>query len=236
MEIRCLIVDDEPLSIRIVEKYIEDLPNLRISGTATNAFEAIEVLKNQRIDLIFLDINMPKLSGISLLKTLSHPPLVVFTTAYSEYAVDGFELDAVDFLLKPFSFERFVKAVQKVEEKLGQKIKTPSNSINKDFIIIKSDKKLYKVAYQSIVRLQAYGDYVKVYTSEKTLLTKERLSNLEAQLPSDKFIKIHRSHIIAAQRIQFLEGNLVNIEGEKLPISQTHREALLKLFNNTLNK
>ncbi len=223
MKIRCAIIDDEPLSIKVVEKYLADLPQLELVATCKNAFEAMELLRKESIDLIFLDINMPKLSGVSFLKSLSKPPLVIFITAYPEYAVEGFELEALDYLLKPFSFERFLKAINRAQEKM-----VSSNDENaKDHLFIKADKKLYKVNFEDIFYLQAYGDYVKVFTKEKTLLTKERLNNLLQKLPKARFQQIHRSYIIALPAIQFIEGNQVQINETKLPIATTYKEELM---------
>lgn len=228
MIISCLIVDDEPLSIRILEKYIAELPGLNLVASCQNAFEALEHLKSNTVDLIFLDINMPKLSGISFLKTLKNPPLVVFVTAYPEHAVEGFELEALDYLLKPFSFERFLKAVNRAEEKLS------SSQTTNDFapVFIKADKKLYKLSVDDILYLQAYGDYVKVYTKEQMLLTKERLSNIEEELPSAAFQRIHRSYVISLRALQFIEGNQVQIAETKLPIAATYKEELMLRLKN----
>ena len=228
MNIKCVIVDDEPLSIRVLEKYLAELPQLQLVARCKNAFEAMEVLRKEAIDLIFLDINMPKLSGISFLKTLKKPPLVVFVTAYPEYAVEGFELEALDYLLKPFSFERFLKAVNRAEEKLNPRSQGQLSS----YLFVKADKKLYKVEFSTILYLQAYGDYVRIFTKEKTLLTKERLSNIETELPKTLFQKIHRSHIISLAAIQFIEGNQVQIGTTKLPIATTYKEELMLKLKN----
>ncbi len=226
MKIRCIAVDDEPLSLRILEKYADELPQLELVASCADAFEAMEILRSQAVDLLLLDINMPKLSGISLMKSLDRPPLVVFTTAYPEYAVEGFELEAVDYLLKPFSLERFIKAINRAAEKLTAHHDLPNHAAG--HLLIKADKKLYKVDFQDILYLEAYGDYVKIFTKDKMLLTKERLATLETALPLDTFARIHRSYIIAVHAIEFLEGNLVKIGKEKLPVSTGLREALLK--------
>ncbi len=228
--INCIIVDDEPLSRRVIQKYLKDLPFLNLMASCSHAFEAMEVLQKEPIDLIFLDINMPRLSGINFAKTLSNPPLIIFTTAYPEFAVEGFELEAVDYLLKPFSQERFLKAVNKASKILENKqLETASN--DPDFLLIKADKKLYKLKFEEILYLQAYGDYVKVFTPEKVLLTKERLSNLENNLPENRFQKIHRSYIVSMDAIQFLEGNQVKINDILLPVSSTYRAELLAKLN-----
>ncbi|MBI5917701.1 MAG: response regulator transcription factor [Bacteroidetes bacterium] len=224
--IRCIAVDDEPLSLKIIEKYAADLPRLDLVATCNNAFEAMDCLRRMPVDLMFLDINMPKLSGISLMKSLDNPPLVIFTTAYPEFAVDGFELEAVDYLLKPFSLERFIKAVNRAADK--RFVPKPADEPCPEFLLVKADKKLYKVDSQDIIYLEAYGDYVKIFTKEKMLLTKERLSTVEQQLPSERFVRIHRSFVIALAAIEFIEGNTVKIGKEKLPVSENLKDALLE--------
>ena len=224
--INCIIVDDEPLSRRVIQKYLKDLTSLNLIASCSHAFEAMEVIQKEQVDLIFLDINMPKLSGINFAKSLSNPPLIIFTTAYPEYAVEGFELEAVDYLLKPFSQERFLKAVNKASKILESEA-NGRHSKEANYLVVKADKKLYKLKSEEILYLQAYGDYVKIFTTKKTLLTKERLSILEANLPADLFQKIHRSYIISLDAISFLEGNQVKINETFLPISNTCRAELL---------
>jgi DNA-binding LytR/AlgR family response regulator len=227
MSIRCIIVDDEPLSQKVVQRYVKGIPYLDLVATCSHAFEAMEILKSNEIQIVFLDINMPRLSGINFVKTLSNPPLIIFTTAYPEYAVEGFELEAVDYLLKPFSFERFLKATNKAQKKLDSE-KTQKNFLSKsNHFVFKSDKKLYKLDYEEVLYFQAYGDYVKIFTAEKNYLTKDRLVNIEKELPKNTFIKIHRSYIIALNFIQYIEGNQVKIAEELLPISQTYRDNLI---------
>jgi len=224
--IRCIAVDDEPLSLRIIEKYTADLPQLELSATCNDAFEAMEILRRLPVDLMFLDINMPKLSGISLLKALDKQPLVIFTTAYPEFAVEGFELEAVDYLLKPFSQERFIKAVNRAADRLTAPAIPEALPLN--FLMAKVDKKLFKIDIQDIIYLEAYGDYVKIFLKDKMLLTKERLSTLEQQLPQNQFFRIHRSYVIALSAIEFIEGNLVKIGKEKLPVSENLKEGLIE--------
>lgn len=221
---RCLIVDDEPLSQEVIEGYVSDTPQLELVAKCNNALEAAEVLRSQPIDLIFLDINMPKLSGISLVKSLAKPPAVVFVTAYPEFAVEGFEVEAVDYLLKPCSFERFLKAVSKVESYLqasGRKQET-------GFFVVKADKKLHKIALDDILYFKSIGDYVKVFTKDKVLITNETLRNIEQAVPSAKFIRLHKSYIVSLAAIQYLEGNQVKAGDELLPVGLTYREKLLE--------
>ena len=225
-DIRCIIVDDEPLSLETLETYINDTPNLQLLAQCQDAFQALDVLKKEQIDLIFLDINMPKLSGISMLKSLENPPLVVFTTAYSDYAVEGFELDAIDYLLKPFSFERFIKAVNKASDRLRKNENTDKS--NGNYIMLKSDKKMYKIDLEDILYIQACGDYVKVVSTHKTVLTHRTMKNMEENLQNEHFIRIHKSYIIAIKHIKVIEGNQVKINDAILPIGTSYKENLLK--------
>jgi DNA-binding LytR/AlgR family response regulator len=177
MKIKCLIIDDEPLEQDVLKKYIEDSPMLELTGIAFDAFEANSLIQACEVHLIFLDINMPKLSGISFVKTLNNPPMVIFTTAYPEYAIEGFEVDAVDYLVKPFPFDRFLKAVNKLVEKTNLIQQKPSST--GDFILLKSNKKVYKVNYEDINYLHSFGDYIKVYASEKCLVVHDTFKNLQ---------------------------------------------------------
>lgn len=223
MSIRCLIVDDEPLSRDVLRNYVEDHPDLSLEAECKDAFEAIAALEKDSIDLIFLDINMPKLSGINFYKSLNQKPMVVFTTAYPEFAVEGFELDAVDYLLKPFSFERFVMAVNKVKGKNGAQEKEVS-----DFIMLKADKKMYRTPFEDILFFEALGDYVKVYTKERVLIIASTLKKLLAELPESQFIRTHKSYIISKGKVEYVEGNQIKIDEHMVSIGQAYREGVLK--------
>lgn len=235
MKINCIIVDDEPLAIKVLEKYIKELPYLHLADKFHSAIKANEALQKQSVDLLFLDINMPKISGISLLKSLPNPPLVIFTTAYPEYAVEGFELEALDYLLKPFSFERFLKAVNKAVRQLetAQKLQASDQSQISGNLVIKADRKLYPLPFDSLLYLQAFGDYVKVFTKEKLYLPKETLQKLEKRLPGTQFIRVHRSYVVALEAIQYIEGNHLRINNQKIPIGQSYREQLLQHLNSS---
>ncbi len=185
----CLIVDDEPLSQEVLKKFVDDAPLLQLNGICSDALEALEFLRQNTVDLIFLDINMPKLSGINFVKTLENPPLIIFTTAYAEYAVEGFELNAVDYLLKPIAFDRFLKAVNKAVElqQAWEIIERSKNDLNKeepDYLMIRSDKRIYKINIDDLYYVQSYGDYVKIYTKEKVIIASETLKNMEQYLKS----------------------------------------------------
>lgn len=221
--IKCLIVDDEPLSRDVLKTYCTDHPDLEITALCKDAFEAMNALGKSSVDLIFLDVNMPKLSGINFYKSLNQKPMVVFTTAYPEFAVEGFELDATDYLLKPFSFERFVKAVNKVKEK---SMSQPDS--DEKYILLKADRKVYKVDFSEILFFEALGDYVKAHLQDKVLIVTTTLKKLIEELPASAFMRTHKSYIIAKSKIEYLEGNQIQLPQHKIPIGQAYREEVLK--------
>jgi DNA-binding LytR/AlgR family response regulator len=221
MKISCIIVDDEPLSHEVLQSYIAKYPGLELQAAFFNALDAIAFLNQNRPDLIFLDINMPELSGISMLKSLPNPPFVIFTTAYPEYAVDGFDLNITDFLLKPFSFERFATAVGKLSLHTENVRQT-----DEDFLIVKSGKKHYRIRMDNILFLESAGDYVKVVTEDKTYISSESMKYYEDTLPSSLFLRIHRSFIIQLSRVEFIEGNYVFLAGHELAIGRQYRPEL----------
>ncbi|RBW59887.1 DNA-binding response regulator [Tenacibaculum sp. E3R01] len=220
---QCVIIDDEPSSQNILKHLIGDVDFLEIAGICNDAVDAMTFLKETKVDLLFLDINMPNLSGIAFYKMLKNPPLVIFTTAYSEYAIEGFDVNAIDYLLKPFSFERFLKAVQKVKSKLV---------LEKEFIIIKSDKKLYQLKVNDILFVEALGDYIKIYTKDKVLVSYKTLRNILSLLPDNKYMQIHKSYIINQSKLDFVEGNQVTIGSKKIPIGQKFKINFLKRLNS----
>lgn len=223
MILRCVIVDDEPLSRDVIEEFIQVCPELELVGSCSDALEAGELLKQNETDLLFLDINMPKLSGISFIKTLSNPPMVIFVTAYPQYAVDGFEVNAVDYLVKPVAFERFRAAVNKVLERL-------ENALDKQqirHIMVRANKKNYRLEFDDILYLEAKGDYVKFKTKDSSLMVHGTLKHFLLQLPENEFIRIHKSFVISLNKVVFLEGNRVKIGDEKLPVSLNYKDDLL---------
>ena len=225
---QCLVIEDEPLAQDILKKYIQDHPSLELVAICADALQAQQVLARQPVSVIFLDINLPRLSGIGFLKTLAHPPLVVFTTAYPEFAAEGFELDAIDYLVKPFSFERFLKAVNKVLEKLERK--TTETSKAPASIFIKADKKVYKINLDDILYLEALDDYVKLVTVQQSYLVNDTLKSLQEELPAAHFMRVHKSYIISKNNIVFFEGNYVRIGEKDIPIGASYRDE----FNNKL--
>lgn len=218
--LNCLIIEDQLPAQRILMTYIEQMPELTLTGAFTNALDATSVIQNQQIDLIFLDINLPKISGISFLKNLPLSPKVIITTAYPDYALEGFELDVTDYLLKPFSFERFHKAVLKVKEQ-----KTEKSS--PEFIFIKSDKEFFKVELKEVLYLQADDNYVKFITKEKTYIQAGSLQSWEAQL-DDKFIRVHKSYVVNLSKVDRVSGNRIHISNQEIPIGRAFRESLIK--------
>jgi DNA-binding LytR/AlgR family response regulator len=235
MKIRCLIIDDEPLAQRVLERFSEDVPALDIVGKCSNALDALEILEEKKTDLIFLDINMPKLNGLDFLRSLKHPPLVIITTAYAEFAIQGYELSVVDYLMKPFSMERFLKAIQKVEEQLRphhqqKQIKADTNLNDDQFIFIKSSKKTYRINLDDILYIEALGDYVKVYTTDRMIISYQSMKNLETILSPKQFPRIHKSFIVSLARIDLIEGNQVKLRDRYIPIGSNFKADFEKLI------
>jgi len=237
-EISCIIVDDEELARTLLENYINRLPYLKLVGKCSNPIEALVLLQNQSVDLIFLDIQMPEMIGTDFLKSLSHKPMVVLTTAYAEYALEGFELDVVDYLLKPFPFERFLKAVNKASDLSKLKSQGGSASIlssedsvtAKNYILIKSEHKVHRIAHSDIQYIQSMREYVAYYTPKGRILSLGSLKQLEVNLPQNQFLRIHKSYIISKEKVSTLEGNMVHIGEDKIPIGPRYRKEVLKLL------
>ncbi|MDX2072163.1 MAG: LytTR family DNA-binding domain-containing protein [Haliscomenobacter sp.] len=236
--IKVIIVDDEPLAQDVLETYVEKFPELSLVQKCNNALEANEVLKNQDIDLMFLDIQMPQLTGIDFLKTLTRPPLVIFTTAYPNYALEGFELNALDYLLKPISLERFIKAVNKAVEQIklqrneqGSASSHPAEGgDHPDYIFVKADKKLVKVNYHDIIYIEGLKDYVIIRMENQRVITLQTMKSLEDKLPPTRFKRIHRSYIINIDKINAIVGNMVEVmeknQAKHLPIGKNYRDEL----------
>ncbi|MEN6455172.1 MAG: LytTR family DNA-binding domain-containing protein [Prolixibacteraceae bacterium] len=230
--IKAIVVDDEPLARQVITQYAMEVPELEIIGCCNNALEANRMLKEGKVDLMFLDVNMPLLSGLDFLKNLQHPPLVVLTTAYSDYALEGYELNILDYLKKPFSFDRFFKAIQKAEEQLdliGQKAEPRKNA---NYIFIKANKKTVRVEIEEIWFIEGLGDYIKIHLKDTHFVTNLSMKKMEELLPGDEFFRIHKSFIIKLDRIQSIEGNLVEIGKHRLPVGSNYRQA----FNELIDK
>jgi len=236
MKIKCIIVDDEPLAQRVLEKYIASLSSLELLKKCNNALEAISFLHQNEVDLMFLDIKMPELTGIEFLKTLTHPPPIIITTAYSEYALQGYEYSVTDYLLKPFSFERFLKAVNKVINKKAENNSALSanREFADDFIFLKADKIDHKILFSEIKYIEGCGNYIKVFTENKMLMIAETLTTIEKSLPNEMFVRTHKSYIVSIKNIQQIDGNMINIGKKMIPIGNFYKmrvEEMLNKFN-----
>ena len=232
--IRCLVIDDELPAREILKKHITGLDALKLCGTCSNAVEAISFLNDHTIDLLFLDIQMPHLLGTDFIRTLKTPPKVIFTTAYRKYALEGFELDAVDYLLKPISFGRFLKAVNKVLQinlQGNSLVSAPSENHSENapaFLYFRADRKMVKVLFRDILYIEGLNDYIKIITTHKTIITKHLLSSLEEMLPSNEFARIHKSFIIAINKMESFNADSVQIGKKEIPVG--------RLFKFNLNK
>ncbi len=235
--INVIIVDDEPLAQDVLIEHVKKIPNLKLVGTCSNVFEANSVLSKENVDLMLLDIQMPQMSGIEFLKTLDKKPKVIFTTAFPKYAVEGFELDAVDYLVKPISLERFMKAINKVSNQLGlEQGGNHETNEDADFFFVKADKKLIKVMYDDILFIEGLKDYVMInLESRPKIVTLQTMKSLEKKLPEHLFQRIHRSFIVAVPRITAVIGNMVEIKEKgkprHIPIGKNYREDVLEIIN-----
>ncbi len=235
-EINCIIVDDEPIAREILENYLEKIPQINLIKSCKNVSEAIEITSNNTIDLILLDINMPGISGLTFAKIIDKRIKVIFTTAYREYAVDGFDIQAVDYLLKPISLERFQQAIKKYVDITEFKLQTNNNSeIEKvNYIFVRSDRKMVKINFNEISYIESLSDYLKIHLQEKNIITRETISNMEARLDKQHFLRIHRSFIISIDKITSYTNDFVEINNKALPISRTYKDFVLRKLNYIL--
>jgi two-component system LytT family response regulator len=231
--IRCLVVDDEPPAREIIRRYIEQVPTLQLAGECANAIQAIALLQQSQVDLLFLDIRMPQLNGIDFLKTLKNPPRVIFTTAFAEYALEGYELDVVDYLMKPIPFDRFLKAVNKVFQLQGspkpEAIAPADEKKSESFVYFRADRKMVKVVLQDILYIESMKDYVKIFTRGGTIITKQSISSVEAMLPEREFVRSHRSFIVATRHIKSFTSELIEIHNTEIPIGKFFRNEVMKI-------
>ncbi len=232
---RVLIVDDEPLAIDVLETYVSQIGHLELVASCQSAIEANEILEQEEVDLIFLDIQMPQLSGIDFLKALDNPPMVIFTTAFPDFAVEGFELNAVDYLVKPIPMDRFLKAVNKARAQFSPKGGDQTALDSDDFFFVKADKKLMKIAYDDIIYIEGLKDYVILRLETGRVITLQTMKNLEKKLPATRFKRIHRSYIVNLSKIVSVEGSSIEVKGQKegklLAIGKNYRDELLSLIN-----
>lgn len=236
MSIKCLIVDDEPLAIEILQSYVERVESLELVATSTNAVKAFDILKQEKVDLLFLDIQMPKLTGIEFLKVLNPSPKVIFTTAYREYAVESYELNVVDYLLKPIAFDRFLMAINKVVEN-GNTIQVAAQEQEvvqeaDPYLFLKADRKMVKVHLKDITYIESLKDYVRVKkTDGKEVISLQKISYLEQKLPADCFLRIHKSYIISVKKIEAFSTTGVEINGKEIPIGRSYKSEVMKVLN-----
>jgi DNA-binding LytR/AlgR family response regulator len=228
--LNCLIIDDEPLARKGLKEYIADVDFLTLAGEFDSPLKATDALSKGQVHLLFLDIHMPRISGIDFLKTLQHPPLVIFTTAYPQYALEGFDLSVLDYLLKPISFDRFFKAVLKAKEHYEHRqpvTSTAQQGLKEDYIFIKADNKLVKLAYNDIIFAEALQNYVAIHTPDRKFITYLTFKSIEESLPADKFIKVHKSYLVAIDKITSIEGNEIMAGTNHIPISRNLKDEVM---------
>jgi len=228
-KINCIIIEDEPLAVKNLSKYISQVPFLELQQTFKNAILAADYLRNNSTDLIFLDIHLPKLTGLDFLRTLTHPPAVIITSAYHEYALEGFNLNVTDYLLKPFSFERFFIAVNKVKTAQKEKQKQEESEEKKDFIFLNVQKKKVKILFSEIVYIESQRAYIKIVTTKNEYISKMTTQEMEALLPENLFKRIHRSYIVSINKIESYTSEMVEVNGMSLPIGRGYRGTIEKL-------
>ncbi len=233
--LKYIIIDDEPLAHEIIEEFCSMLPHVQLEKNCYNAMEAMQFLNENTVDFMFLDINMPKLRGLDFLKTLTNQPKTIITTAYKEHALEGFELNVVDYILKPFSFDRLVKAVNKVSDAKAPKAVIKEVSITTDSstrFFVKGDKKHHQIDLNDLLYIEAYGNYTKLFLKDEMIVSHEKISDYDELLPADNFLRVHKSFIVAIDKIKFIEGNRILINDHKIPIGQTYKSSINKLYSN----
>jgi DNA-binding LytR/AlgR family response regulator len=237
MSLKCVIVDDEPLAIEVIETYIDKVDGLELVSSCENAVQAFDLIKKQTVDLIFLDIQMPKLTGIDFIKILNPAPKIIFTTAYREYAIESYELNVTDYLLKPISFGRFLMAVNKAMDLpiVSQEVsERPKEDLAKEdaYIFLKADRKMVKVYLKDILYIESLKDYVKIKTPSKEVISLQKISYLEQKLPDDQFLRIHRSFIVPIKKIEAFCGNSIEVGGKEIPIGRNYKTIAMEILNS----
>ena len=249
MTLRCLIVDDEQAALNVLTNYISKTPFLQLAGAYTDPIAALDVINREQIDIVFLDIHMPEISGLEWIKLLRGKSKVILTTAYSQYALDGYNLDVVDYLLKPVPFDRFLHAVRKVQDMVEQKpavtvisepvaVSAPVPAVVNDHVFVKVDGKIMKVRFEEILYIEGLGNYVSIYTTGGRLVTLSTMKEVEDYLPENEFIRVHRSHIIALGKVEYIEGNQIFLANNtNIALGETYRERFFKLLEeNMMNR
>lgn len=233
----CIAVDDEPLALDIIEAYVSKHPELNLVARCNNAAEASEVLKKHKVDLMFLDIQMPEITGLSFVKSLENKPLFMFTTAYPDYALEGFELDAIDYLLKPIAYDRFEKGVDKALEyyKIKQNADVAESDLENEHFFVKANQKLIKLSYSEIYYVEAFADYVKIFLADKKIVTLQTMKNMEKKLPAELFSRVHRSFIVNRNHVASFSTSICEVNEVKIPIGKNYKEAFVTLMkSNTI--
>lgn len=227
--IKCLIIDDEPLAAQLLASYTQKAEQLELVGTFSDPLKALAFLQVNTVDLIFLDIQMPELKGTQLAKII-HPEIaIIFTTAYPDYAVEGFELKALDYLVKPISFQRFLSAVQRLSTSTKE-VQTASDTSSKDYLFVKTEHRLQRLAYKDILYFEGMGDYVRIHQSGESIMTLENLKSFEKKLPKDQFVRVHKSYLIALPKIDYVQNHRVKIGAAYIPVSRTYQEAFYAIL------
>lgn len=229
MSYRCLIVDDESLALRLMEDHVSKVPGLEIVGKCRHALEALQVLQREEIDILFLDIQMPDLTGVELIKILKHKPAIILTTAYAEYALEGYQLEVVDYLLKPIALDRFLQAVRKAQEWVDLRKQAPSvpQTTKPDHFFVKSDYKQVRINYADVTHVEGLREYVSIYAGGKRIVTLETMKNMEQLLPSDLFMRVHKSYIVNTSRIKSINGNQIELGEIRIPLGKVFRAQVL---------
>ena len=235
----CIAIDDEPLALDVIIEFCKEINFLNLMGTFTNPFDAVELLNSQNIELVFLDIHMPQITGIDYLRSLYHPPMIIFTTAYKEYAPLGFEINAVDYLIKPFAFDRFVKSVNKADMLLKLNNLQSNTCDNRsrvisDFLMIKIEYNTKRVDLDDILFIEGMKDYIKLYTGTRPLLTKTTLKNINEKLPADRFLRVHKSFIVSLSKIESIENNRIRIGEHRIPVGELFKSQFYSIVNQNL--
>jgi DNA-binding LytR/AlgR family response regulator len=229
MRTKCLIIDDEPLARKLIESHLAKIPQLENIGSCQNALEALKFLRENSVDLLFLDVQMPELNGLELLKILSNPPKVILTTAYRDFAYEAYDLDVIDYILKPVSFERFVKSVNKYLEIYNKSnFNSDPKNTKDEILLVKADRKIIRLPIEEIILIEGLKDYIKIHTKDKFIITKESIASMEAKLAGHKFLRIHRSYLISLNNVSAFNHEYVEIHQKQLPFGRTFKEVALK--------
>jgi DNA-binding LytR/AlgR family response regulator len=234
MKIKCIIIDDEPLGAEVIEAHLKEFPNMELKESFTNPLEALSIIESGEVDVVFIDINMPKMNGLDFIRSIEQSPYFIITTAYREYAVESFDLDVLDYLVKPIPFTRFLKSINKLSQKfIIDKSEDVQQTTEKSFIFLKVDKKLIKIKFEDIFFIESLKDYIKVFTKSGEYLAHKSLSGITEELPKTQFLRLHRSFTVALDKIQALEGNSVLVTNKRIPIGRKYLNHAKDVILNT---